>query len=377
MMSKIGLDLKTYTLKCAGIGRYTLNLVNHLLEQEQFEYTGFVSKETELDRLKGKKILISNGRSFGIQSTLLRSLFTLPLDLRRQKVDLIHSMDQSVVGVAGKAMYKKVSTIHDMIVYRYPEFFTRKHVEMVKWMTGRSVKKADHIIVPSFSTKNDILKFFPLTSADKISVTPLACDPMFEKKDQKEIEIFQKKHNLPNKYFLSLGTNEPRKNLNNLVKAFQEMKKNSTYDEYSLLLVGGKGWLNALGGFSKEELEKTKIYHLGFVEDKNLPYLYSGAYGFVYPSFYEGFGLPVVEALQCGVPVITSGISSLPEVGGDAALYIDPYSVESVQNAMKKLVDDKEIFKQFSDASESQKKKFSWKKTTQETIEIYQNVLSK
>lgn len=213
MVSQIGLDLKTYTLKCAGIGRYTLNLVNTLLERgkHDFEYSGFISKETEQARLLDRQIQLIQGQSFNIQSTIIRSLLSLPLALRFRKLNLFHSMDQSVVGLLGKTSYKKVTTIHDMIVYRHPEFFTSKHVKMVKWMTKRSIKKADHIIVPSYSTKQDILRFFPKTSLEKISVTPLACDPLFVKKEADEVKQFKLANQLPEKYLLSLGTNEPRK----------------------------------------------------------------------------------------------------------------------------------------------------------------------
>ena len=310
----IGLDLKTLSLRSAGIGRYTISLVRQLIERSSFNYAGFISPNTELSLLPQSNLRIINGTIKNIQSTLLRSALFLPSKASGCGVDLFHSLDNSTIGLISKPKFKRVSTIHDLIVLIYPEFFTWKHAAVVKWMTSTTVKCSDHIIADSHSTKNDLLRFYPEVAPDKISVVHLAADGEFTRAPQDQIDFFIDRYKLPNRYFLSLATNEPRKNLGLLIEAFIQMKTNSNYEEIGLVLAGGKGWLNSDIPLTDSNKQRYKIHSLGFVPDKYLPILYSGALAFVYPSLYEGFGLPILEAMSCGQPIITSKISSIPEI---------------------------------------------------------------
>ena len=143
---------------------------------------------------------------------------------------------------------------------------------------------------------------------------------------------------LPQNYFLSLGTLEPRKNLKRLISAFRNLRSNKKIEDIDLVLVGGKGWLDSGIDKNEEDLRKEGIIVLGFVEDQWLPAIYANAYAFIYPFLHEGFGLPPLEAMSCGVPVLMSNTSSLPEVGGDAALYFDPLSVEAIEETIEKII---------------------------------------
>ena len=179
------------------------------------------------------------------------------------------------------------------------------------------------------STKREILELFPWIDSEKVTVTYEASDMEIPSSDRMN-KVFIEFPELPKNYLLSLGTLEPRKNLKRLIKAFRNLRSNNRINDIDLVLVGGKGWLESGIDKSKEELKKEGIILLGFVEDQWLPAIYANAFAFIYPSLHEGFGLPPLEAMSCGTPVMLSNASSLPEVGGDAALYFDPLSVEAI-----------------------------------------------
>ena len=281
-------------------------------------------------------------------------------------------MDNSTIQMLPFTACKRLSTIHDAIVFKHPEFFTQKHITIVQKMMTFTANKADHIIADSFSTKKDLLETFSKLKDENISVIHLAPSFIFQKSSKNKIADFVKRHNLPKRYFLSLATQEPRKNLKNLIKAFQQFRLTSSYDDIGLVLVGGKGWLNS----GVEDAQNKKgIFHLGFLEDELLPLLYSGALAFIYPSFYEGFGLPVLEAMACGRPIITSQNSSLPEVAGDSAIYVDPYSVDSIKNAIRQITDSAKLQEELSKAAIQKSKEFSWEKTAEQTESVYEMLL--
>jgi len=243
-------------------------------------------------------------------------------------------------------------------------------------MMAFTANKTDHIIADSFSTKNDLLETFSNLKDNNVSVIHLAASSVFKKSPKSDIENFVKKYGLPKRYFLSLATQEPRKNLKNLIEAFKLFRQNSAFDDIALVLVGGKGWLDQGMEDTQNEYKKYKIFNLGFLEDVLLPQLYSGALAFVYPSFYEGFGLPVLEAMSCGRPIITSQNSSLPEVAGDSALYVDPYSVDSIKSSLKEIADNSVLQEELSSKAIQKSKEFSWEKTAEQTEVIYDKLLN-
>ena len=179
---------------------------------------------------------------------------------------------------------------------------------------------------------------------------------------------------LPEQYFLSLGTNEPRKNLPNLIKAFRKFKQNPNNAKIGLVLVGGKGWLS--DDLKLNELQEEQIYPLGFLPDEDLPLVYSGALAFIFPSFYEGFGLPLVEAMSCGTPVITSDNSSLREVAGNCGIYLQPEKIDSIKEAMEIFIEELPNRKTLEEQSLIRAKEFSWAKTAEKTLDVYNYLLS-
>ena len=213
---RIGLDLKTLSLGYAGIGRYTINLVPHLLNRDRFSYFGFSAANSDLSllsRSQQNRLKLIGSR---VKSSVVRSAISLPYHAHQQKLHLFHSMDNSTVGIKNKTRYKRVSTIHDLIVFQHPEFFTRKHAAIVKRMTAHAARMADHIIADSYSTKNDLLQNFPFLVDKKISVIHLGSPPEFTKASEKSIANYLRATRIPKHYLLSLATREPRKNLKNL-----------------------------------------------------------------------------------------------------------------------------------------------------------------
>ena len=192
--------------------------------------------------------------------------------------------------------------------------------------------------------------------------------------DLRQYVDWLKAKNLPEQYFLSLGTNEPRKNLPNLIKAFRKFKQNPYNSKIGLLLVGGKGWLS--DDLKLNELQEEQIFPLGFLPDEDLPLVYSGALAFIFPSFYEGFGLPLVEAMSCGTPVITSDNSSLREVAGNCGIYLQPEKIDSIKEAMEIFIEELPNRKTLVEQSLIRANEFSWAKTAEKTLDVYKHLLS-
>lgn len=239
---------------------------------------------------------------------------------------------------------KKLITIHDLIPKIHPEYFGAWHHKNTDRVL-QSIQNDTYVSCVSESTKNDLKHFKPFLSEEQISVIPLAADKnlFYPVEDEGTILRVKKKYNLPidEQYILSVSTVEPRKNLFRVLEAFKQLVKESKLN-LSLVLVGSKGWKMAdfYNQIAKDNSLKGRVFLTGFVDDIDLAPLYSGASVFVYPSLYEGFGLPVLEAMQCGVPVVTSSVSSLPEVCGDVGILVDPLNVNEIAVAIYQLLNE-------------------------------------
>lgn len=273
---------------------------------------------------------------------------------------------------------KTVVTVHDMTPLLFPDSFPVGIKGKIKWFfQKRALQKVDAIITDSFSSKKDITKL--LTYPEKnIFVAHLAAAEHFRViKDKSLLGEVKKKYALPEKFLLYVGDVTANKNLPRLIKAVLRTK-------IPLVMVG-KALTNELTDLNnswnkdlKEILSlienKEQFIRLGFVDDEDLVEIYNLATAFIMPSLYEGFGLPVLEAMACGCPVIATKEGSLPEVAGDAAYYVDAYSIDAIQQGIQKLMGDKQMTKKLSENGLLQAKKFSWKKTAEETVEVYKKV---
>lgn len=298
-----------------------------------------------------------------VKPDFIWSQMSLPVDLfMNMKPDVFFSPAHYAPRVSP---VPTVVTIHDLAYKYFPnEFLSSDLYKLNKW-TEYSVKKASQVICVSNHTKKDLISFYPQVEGK----TTVVLNGFREKKlDTKKLEL---KTSTP--YILFVGTIQPRKNVSTLIEAFEKFVE--TRPNYELKIVGKKGWLydETLDSI-KTSSARNQIKYLGFVNDSELESLYGNAYATVLPSFYEGFGLPVLEAMSHGSPVIASNTSSLPEVGGDAVLYCNPDDSNTIVDALEKLQDPK-LRKSLLMKSNKQISKFSWEKSAEETLKIIKSAI--
>lgn len=264
-------------------------------------------------------------------------------------------------------------SIMDLSYLHFPELFAKKDLYQLTNWTEYSAKQATYIFTISNSSRNDIIKSYKV-KPDRVTVTyPGIREVSLEK--AAAMETLLKKYTISPRYILFVGTLQPRKNIVGLIQAFSLLKKEKAYEDVDLVVVGKKGWLY------EETLQAPEKYgvvssvkFLDFVPNEDLPSLYKYAQCYVLPSLYEGFGLPVLEAMQYGCPVITSNISSLPEAGGDAALYVDPKDAADIAAKIKKVVDNKDVRENMVKKGYAHLKKFSWEKAAEETLKVLESL---
>ncbi|MBF8458270.1 glycosyltransferase family 4 protein [Kaistella sp. G5-32] len=271
---------------------------------------------------------------------------------------------------------KKVVTVHDLIPILFPQY--NDNTELLK-ETVKSIGKYNYAICVSENTRQDLLKYAPDLDPKKIFVALLAASPeiFYPCKDPIKFIEVKEKYNLPDQYFLSLSTLEPRKNIDFLIRSFIKMITTHKISDMKLVLVGSKGWdyNKIFEEHEKAEQLKDRIIITGRIPDEDLASIYSGANSFYYMSLYEGFGLPPLEAMQCGVATVTSNTSSLPEVVGDAGIILDPTDENSLSETMWNFYSDENLRKTYAQKAIERAKEFSWEKTMQQHLNIYNQIL--
>ncbi len=357
---KIGIDAQSTCGRKTGIGYYAKNLIEEL--KKNCDHELFCYSDSGKDGL----------------NTLARMRWenmTLPIRAKKDKVDLLH-----IPGFAGpgkKHKFKKITTVCDLIGMIYPRNMgLASRFYWQKWLP-QCVKKSDFIIAISDHTKRDVMDLLGIPE-EKIRVILLAADSRFIPiNDDNALSRVRVKYGLPKKFFLTVSTIEPRKNICGLIRAFDGHMKDNKDSELCLVISGQKSWGYAKAYELVQELGVEKrIVFTNYIEDEDLPYVYNLAEFFAYPSFYEGFGLPVLEALSCGKAVISSNTSSLPEVTGEAAILVDPNEAGQIQVAIKRLDTDNKFRQELSCKALCQARKFSWKNTAEATLDVYRKVLN-
>jgi alpha-1,3-rhamnosyl/mannosyltransferase len=285
--------------------------------------------------------------------------------------DVFHATN-SVLGYSVRAA-RRVVTIHDLTLVLFPEWHpAERRRKMGRWLAA-SARQADHILVDSMSTKNDLMKCMSV-GAERITVVPLAAAAPFRPLPIAHVESVLGTYGLGRgAYVLFVGTIEPRKNLLRLLEAMEIAGESIG----PLVLAGADGWGNREILDRMARLHRAgRIRYLGYVPGDALPALMSGARAFVYPSLYEGFGLPLLEAMACGTPVVASNVSALPEVVGSAGLLVDPHDPETLAGAIRRVWGDGGLRDELRARGLAQASQFSWERTARLTLEVYRNVLA-
>ncbi|XRP97070.1 glycosyltransferase family 4 protein [Methanocaldococcus sp. 16A] len=367
-------DIKT------GIGSYTYNVLSELFKIEyeknnDNKYTIIHRKKCEhLNNMLNKynflnEIIIPVPKiPFGHE---IQKMIITPKVLKNHDFDIVHDVYHFGPFLFLKKP-KRILTVYDLTPLLYSKTHKKSKVLMHKYYFPLVLKVTDKIIAISHHTKNDIIKHFKIPE-DKIRVIHLAANENYRPLKENEINKIKQKYNLNDPFILYVGTLEPRKNILNLLKAFYKLKKQGI--KHKLVITGKKGWKyrNIFELIDKLNLQKEVIF-TGYVPDEDLPGLYNAADLFVYPSLYEGFGLPPLEAMACGTPVITSNTSSLPEVVGDAGIMVNPYDVDELAKAMYEVLTNDGLREELSKKGLERAKLFSWKKCAEEHLKVYEEV---
>lgn len=366
----VGIDCRTIVGNMAGLGRYVNGLVDHLLllNESGHDYTLYFHRgDPRLSKWQQQT------KQFVLKAPLTNwwTHITLPLHLLHYPVDICH-FPNFIAPILVNC--KTIITIHDLNFLLFPKNFTLRTYIALASQVRMSANKADAIMVDSESTKADVMRLLRVPE-EKLTVVYPGIHSRFQRiTDVTVVNAVKHKYNLED-YILCVGSLAPQKNLNRLIRAFAKYKK-QVNNNYKLAVVGGQAWKysSIFDEIRQLNIEESIVF-TGYVPDEDLPLLYSGATAFIYPSLYEGFGFPVLEAMACGVPTITSNVSSLLEVGGNAVLFIDPHNEESITNAIKRLLEDQVLRQSLIQAGAEQVQKFSFQRMAKEALQVYEKVM--
>ncbi len=338
---RIGFDAKRAFFNYSGLGNYSRNtiqyLTQHYPENEYLLYIPQKSLTPPFQNAPGRQLIYPDGPVSGLFPSFWRS-FLLPRKLYSDKINLYHGLSNEIPFGIHKYKIKSVVTIHDLIFLRYPEWYNRIDRMIYKRKTLYSCRNADRIIAISNQTRDDIIEFYKI-SPEKIDVVYQGCDPQFYKESAQSLkEEILKKYDISAGYLLYVGTIEKRKNLLNIVKALHSGKISRP-----LVVIGRQ---TSYAKVVKEYVDTHQLKNIRFLENvpgQDLASIYQMASLFIYPSVYEGFGIPILEALYSKIPVITTSGGCFREAGGEHSIYIDPENIEQISDSIKEVLSNNEL----------------------------------
>lgn len=352
----------------AGANGYIYHLLRHLDGLGGgYRYTAFLSdcRFTTSGRMA---LYFARWPAYGPAARVMWEQIVQPVVLRQKGVDLAHGL-AFVVPLLSPC--PTVVTIFDLSFLRFPDSFRRANRTYLRTFTPLSTRRAQRVITISQHTKRDVIRLLGVP-AEQVDVIHCGVDPAFRPRPIEEVQAFRQRRGLPERFILFVGTLEPRKNVRRLVEAYAQIRDLGV----RLAIVGGKGWLYEDIFASVERLGlRDEVLFAGYVLAEELPLWYNAADLFVFPSLYEGFGLPPLEAMACGTPVISSNAASLPEVIGEAGLMVAPQDVEGLAADMRRVLTDENLRAQLREQGLRQARKFSWEKAARQTVEVYRRIL--
>jgi glycosyltransferase involved in cell wall biosynthesis len=367
---RIAIDAHSVGTGLGGNESYATNLIEALAEIDpNNSYTLYVTRREAVARFSNR------WPNFSVRATLphtplIRIPLTLSAELRRNPVDVLHVQFTA----PPLSPCPVVVSIHDLSFEHLPQTFKWRSRKQLRITVRRSAREAAQVIALSKHARQDLIETYGLPP-EKVTAIPLAAADHFRPiNDDEELQRVRQTYGIVGEYILSVGAIQPRKNLSRLVEAYSRLRRATPEGNLPKLVLAGKcSWLYEETLRIIRELQVSdSVILTGYVPDSDLPGLYSGALCFVYPSYFEGFGLPPLEAMKCGVPVIVGNQTSLPEVVGDAGLLVDPFDAEAIAGAIDRVIHDSNLRAELGRKGLAHAQLFDWRETARQTLQVYQ-----
>lgn len=365
----IGFDAHSIGAGLGGNETYARNLIEALAEVDtRNRYTLYVTKQEAIDRYAHR------WPNFAVRKTLphtplIRIPLTLAAELRRRPVDILHVQYTAPL----LAPCDTVVMIHDLSFEHLPETFKRRSWMQMRLTVRRTARAASHVVTDSEYSRQDILRTYRL-APERVTTTPLAASSRFKPTNDRRV---LDKYGIEGDYILGVGSIQPRKNIARLIRAYTLMLSQHRDNAPKLVIVGKRAWLfEETIRAAAVSSANDKILFTGYVPESDLAALYTGALCFVYPSFFEGFGIPLLEAMRCGTPTITSDRTCFPEVVGDASLIIDPFDEQSIADGLWRMISDANLREQLRSRGFVRSSLFDWRQTARLTLGVYDKVFN-
>ena len=371
---RIAIDAHSIGTRLGGNETYAANLIEALARIDRVnDYTLYVTTAEAIDRYSRR------WPNFSVRATrphtpLIRIPLTLSAELRKNPVDVLHVQFTAPPFCPCPV----VVSVHDLSFEHLPQTFHRRSRTQLRLTVRHSVRRAARVLTLSEHTRNDVIETYGIERSG-VEVIPIAASPNFRPvSDDKELQRVRHTYRIESDYILSVGSIQPRKNLVRLVRAYSLLRDKVGADKLpKLVFVGKRAWLydETLRALEEAALGDSVVL-TGYVPESDLPALYSGSTCFVYPSFFEGFGLPPLEAMQCGAPVVIGNRTSLPEVAGDAAIAVDPFDVQAIAGAIEELINKPALREGLRVKGLARAKQFNWDETARRTLQVYEQVVN-
>ena len=369
---RIAIDAHSVGAKLGGNESYAVNLIEALAQIDRVNaYTLYVTTREAYERFHQR------WPNFKVHTTLphtplIRIPLTLSAELRRHPVDVLHVQFTA----PPLCPCPVVVSLHDLSFEHLPQTFNRRSRTQLRLTVRHSARRAAQILTLSEHTRRDVIDTYAI-APHKVTAIPLAAPAHFcPVLDDMELQRVRHTYGINRDYVLSVGSIQPRKNLVRLIKAYASLRDRHTGSRFpQLVLVGKCAWLydETLRALDETKLRDSVVL-TGYVPEADLPALYSGALCFVYPSYFEGFGLPPLEAMKCGTPVVVGNATSLPEVVGDAGLKVDPFDISAIAGAIEELINNSELRNELKVKGCKRAEMFDWRNTAQQTLKVYEQV---